>query len=155
MNAVTMANFRVESDAVDPSFQSTGTWYEYFTGDSLNVTNVNENISLAPGEYRIYTDQHITPPESFYVGTSDLGVINVELYPNPIGSSERLSLIHSELSDIREVSAVDQMGRSSAMTYDYDGYELSLDTADISSNGIYYIRIVTSDKIYVARVVKI
>jgi hypothetical protein len=150
-----MANFRVQSDAVDPSFQSTGTWYEYFTGDSLNVTNVNENISLAPGEYRIYTDQHITPPESFYVGTSDLGVINVELYPNPIGSSERLSLIHSELSDIREVSAVDQMGRSSAMTYDYDGYELSLDTADINSNGIYYIRIVTSDKIYVARVVKI
>ena len=47
------------------------------------------------------------------------------------------------------------MGRSSAMTYDYDGYELTLDTANISSNGIYYIRIVTSDKIYVARVVKI
>ena len=155
MNAVTMANFRVESDAVDPSFQSTGTWYEYFTGDSLNVTNVNENISLAPGEYRIYTDQHITPPESFYVGTSDLGVINVELYPNPIGSSERLSLIHSDLNQIIEVSVVDQMGRSSAMSYDYDGYELSLDTADISSNGIYYIRIVTSGKIYVARVVKI
>lgn len=155
MNAVTMANCRVAEDDVDPSFQSTGMWYEYFTGDSLMVTNVNQNITLAAGEYRIYTDKRITPPESFYVGTADLAVEQVELFPNPIGDSERLSLIHSNLNDIREVSIVDQMGKSSTMSYSYDGYELSLDASDIGSTGIYYIRIVTSDKIYVARVVKI
>lgn len=155
MNAVTMANCRVAEDDADPSFQSTGMWYEYFTGDSLMVTNVNQNITLAAGEYRLYTDKRITPPESFYVGTADLAVEQVELFPNPIGDSERLSLIHSNLNDIREVSIVDQMGKSSTMSYSYDGYELSLDASDIGSKGIYYIRIVTSDKIYVARVVKI
>ncbi len=155
MNAVTIANFRVESDDVDPSFQSTGTWYEYFTGDSLIVTDVNQNISLTPGEYRIYTDKRISPPESFYVGTADIPVVNVELYPNPIGGAERLSLRHSDLSDIREISILDQMGKKSAMSYGYDGSVLSLDAKDVGNSGIYYIRIVTSNKIYVARVVRI
>ncbi len=152
MNAVTMANFRVETDDVDPSFQSNGTWYEYFSGDSLTVTNVNQSIALAPGEYRIYTDIRITPPESFYVGTSNIPVVNVELYPNPLRSTENLTLIHSDMKDIREVSMVDQMGRRSQMNYSYDGYELSLDASDLSATGIYYIRIITSDKIYVARI---
>ena len=154
MNAVTMANFLVESDDVDPSFQSTGTWYEYFTGDSIIVSNVNQNISLAPGEYRIYTDKRITPPESFYVGTADLAVEQVELFPNPIGADQRLSFYHSDLRDIREVSVIDQMGKRSDLDYDYDGYTLVLN-AKMNASGIFYIMIVTSDKIYVARVVKI
>ena len=154
MNAVTLANFRVEADDVDPSFQSTGMWYEYFTGDSLMVTNVNENLTFAPGEYRIYTDQRITPPESYFVGTQDIAVEQIELYPNPIGASESLSFIHSALGKVREVTAVDQMGKTSSINYAYDGYALVIDAANIQSQGIYYIRIVTSDKIYVGRVVR-
>lgn len=155
MNAVTIANFRVESDEVDPSFQSTGTWYEYFTGDSLVVNNVNQNISLNPGEYRIYTDKKITPPESFYVGAVDIPVVDVEMFPNPIGDIEMLSLIHSNLRDIKEVVVMNQVGKSSAISYTYDGYELTIDASHLLSSGIYYIQIVASDKIYVARVVKL
>ena len=154
MNAVTMANFRVTEEDVDPSFQSTGMWYEYFTGDSLMVTNVNENLTFAPGEYRIYTDKRITPPESFFVGTQDLAVEQVELYPNPIGDGESLSFIHSAIGNIKEVNVIDQMGKMSSSDYSYDGYSVEIDTQNIQSRGIYYFRIVTNEKIYIARVVK-
>lgn len=155
MNAVTIANFRVESEDVDPSFQSTGTWYEYFTGDSLMVTDINQSLTLAPGEYRIYTDKQITPPESFYVGTADIAIESIDLYPNPIGIEDKLSFIHSDIGVIREVNVIDQVGKHSVMNYQYDGYSLEINTDMIDVSGIYHIQIITSDKIYIAKVVKL
>ena len=45
MNAVVLGNFDVTSDSINPYFQNTGWWYEFFTGDSLNVSDVNEMIT--------------------------------------------------------------------------------------------------------------
>ena len=43
-------------------FASTGTYYEYFTGATLSVTNSSQTISLEPGELRIYTSTQETLP---------------------------------------------------------------------------------------------
>ena len=50
-----LGNFDVTSTSIDPAFQRTGKWYNYLTGDSIAVTNVNAQLSLLPGEYRVYT----------------------------------------------------------------------------------------------------
>ena len=42
-------------------FNIQGWWYEYFSGDSINVTG-NYNFTLEPGEYRVYTDQKLNIP---------------------------------------------------------------------------------------------
>jgi pullulanase/glycogen debranching enzyme len=63
MNGVSLANFAVTTQSALPLFQHAGWWYEYFSGDSLNVTNGLAPISLAPGEYRIYTDVKLAQPE--------------------------------------------------------------------------------------------
>jgi 1,4-alpha-glucan branching enzyme len=72
-----VGNFDVVSQTLPAYFQHTGTWYDYLSGQSVNVTNANMTFNLEPGEYHIYTNQQLpTPPEGFTPWTS---VIPVEL----------------------------------------------------------------------------
>lgn len=89
MNVVVMGNMDVVAQDSDPSFHNTGWWYEYFTGDSINVTNVNAPMSLAPGEYRIYTTEKLPVPDTQTpVGldqdiTVVLNTSSLQVSPNP------------------------------------------------------------------------
>lgn len=58
-NVVILGNFDVVAQTATPAFHHAGIWYEYFRDDTLTVSNTNEGIILAPGEYRIYTDQKL------------------------------------------------------------------------------------------------
>jgi hypothetical protein len=82
MNVIIIGNFGLEEASINPLFQHTGTWYEYFTGDRLDVANVDDFISLAAGEYRIYTDVRL--------GIDDLDKdnsgIGLKIFPNPSDS---------------------------------------------------------------------
>jgi pullulanase/glycogen debranching enzyme len=83
MNVTISGNFDVGPLSLDPDFQHTGWWYEYFTGDSLMVSGVNTPMSLAPGEYRLYTDVNIGVPE-YYTNTSEPASEPVlSVFPNP------------------------------------------------------------------------
>jgi len=62
MKAVILGNFDVIAREVGPAFQHPGRWYEYFSGDSLEVGDVNATLPFVAGELRIYTDVRIPPP---------------------------------------------------------------------------------------------
>ncbi|MEM6268426.1 MAG: alpha-amylase family glycosyl hydrolase [Bacteroidota bacterium] len=89
MNATIIGNFDVVDQWTWTGFQNTGWWYEYFTGDSINVTDVNMNILLGPGEYRLFTDQRLPVPDldvSFLTEVAAPELIQasfVETWPNP------------------------------------------------------------------------
>jgi len=59
MDVRVLGNFDVVTQTVDPNFSKTGTWYEFFSGTELNVTAVNDPISLEAGEYRLYSTKKI------------------------------------------------------------------------------------------------
>ena len=60
LNMVALGNFRTDATiSANPSFQKTGTWYELFSGQELNVTNQTMGIDIAPGGLKIYTDRKI------------------------------------------------------------------------------------------------
>lgn len=63
MNVTIIGNFDVIPKIIVPYFQQTGVWYDYFSGDSLNVTDSLAGISLAPGEFHIYTTVKLPTPE--------------------------------------------------------------------------------------------
>ncbi len=71
MNAVVIANFDVTEKPAVPGFQNNGIWYDYFSGDSLNVTDMNMSISLAPGEYHIYTTKRQPKPDADVYNDAD------------------------------------------------------------------------------------
>jgi hypothetical protein len=80
-----IGNFDVENLAVNPSFSKTGWWYSYFEGDSINVSDPQETISLAPGEYRLYTSKRLIKPDiSAGVNKYKLAQSEFQVYPNPV-----------------------------------------------------------------------
>ncbi|MGZ2369735.1 alpha-amylase family glycosyl hydrolase [Ancylomarina sp. YFZ004] len=62
MDVRIIGNFDVKTGSISPQFSKTGTWYDYFSSTEINVTNVDANIQLAPGEYHIYTTKQLTKP---------------------------------------------------------------------------------------------
>lgn len=74
IDLVVLGNFGLTETDISPQFTQTGTWYNYFAGDSIEVANLNEVISLKPGEWHIYTSQQLS--EGFP------GV--VEVFGNPV-----------------------------------------------------------------------
>lgn len=57
---VVVGNFGLATRSVSPSFTSTGKWYDYFSGDSLQVTSTTLPVSLKPGEWHIYTNTRMS-----------------------------------------------------------------------------------------------
>ena len=63
MNAVIIGNFGVTTQDIDPSFPYSANWYDFFTGDTLVVTDTHAAITLGPGQFHIYTDHPVETPE--------------------------------------------------------------------------------------------
>ncbi len=84
-----IGNFNVVGESINPNFQRTGKWYDYLTGDSINVTNTQALINMLPGEYHVYTSVKQARPPMGYVnittGTQDfMELVNqFSVYPNP------------------------------------------------------------------------
>jgi len=91
MNVTVIGNIGVDSlNTMMPGFQHTGPWYDYMTGDTFIINNVNDPIPLGPGDYHIFTDVKLPPPdltvpvgvESPTDGTWTEGIESMA-YPNP------------------------------------------------------------------------
>ena len=74
IDLVVIGNFGLTESNIDPGFTQTGTWYNYFSGDSITVANVSMELPLASGEWHIYTTERL------YEGNPEI----VQVYSNPI-----------------------------------------------------------------------
>lgn len=90
VSVTVLGNFGVTDGTMDPNFQHTGTWYEYFTRDSLIVNDVHQVLELAAGEYRLYTDQKLEEPDlnTGIHETISFPAFGFAVYPNP--STEKI-----------------------------------------------------------------
>ncbi len=151
MNVVVLGNFDVVGGNIQPNFQNTGWWYNYFSGDSMNVTNVFDNIYLQPGEFRIYTTAKLPAPEPGLLTdagdfSDDISVTDYQLmqnYPNPFNPS---TIIRYQLPVSNKVSlkVYDMLGKEIAALADGEKaagyYEVEFDASDLSS-GVYLYRL--------------
>jgi glycosidase len=55
-NVEVVGNFDVMQQTAVVNFPSTGTWYDNLSGTSINVTNAAYSMTLAPGEYHVYSN---------------------------------------------------------------------------------------------------
>ncbi len=143
MDVIVLGNFSLEDDEITAEFTQTGTWYEFYTQDSLTITNVEIPITLAKGEYRLYSSQKIegifndnppviTPPEV------PAEVPAISAYPNPFSDKIEVffdidirQIIVMEIYDsfgkkIRDKKILLNEGRRSVVWdgKDYEGHEV-------------------------------
>lgn len=63
MNVSVSANFDVTGFDMAPSFQHAGTWYNYFTGESIDVSDAGgHTLYYNPGDYYVFTDVQLDKP---------------------------------------------------------------------------------------------
>lgn len=123
MSATIIGNFDVVNQNTFTGFQHTGWWYEYLSGDSINVSNVNMTIPLGPGEYRVFTDQRLPTPDlstgPITNTTAAQPVGGLRVYPNPGQGPFNLELSLDEVSNA-SIEIIDMQGRTIETLYQGD-----------------------------------
>ena len=140
MSVVVLGNFDIVEGNIDPDFYSTGTWYDYWTGDSIVVTDVNEVVNLQAGEYRLYTSKRLTKPD--FVGVDDIETSqnNNLLFPNPV--IETLTITNTE--NVNQIYIYNLMGSVVfSKVYTNSNY-IEINTHDWNS-GYYFVRMENND----------
>ncbi len=140
MSVVVLGNFGLEEGDINPQFQFTGTWYDYWTGDSIIVTNVSESIPLQAGEYRLYTSKILAKPEYVGIIDNDINENNLLLYPNP--ANNRLNITTTE--NIVQVNIYNLIG---SLIYTRSGINQNMISINTNSfnQGYYIAKIITNN----------
>lgn len=104
MSVHVVANIAPSQQTVNANFQHSGTWYEYYTGTTKEITTLTEALILAPGEYRLYTDQFVPLP----AGLNTTPVVDIagllsglEVYPNPASGLFFVDFALDKAADVR------------------------------------------------------
>lgn len=58
-NVMVVGNYDVVNQTAAITFPGTGIWYDNMNGTSLNVTSLPYSLTLAPGEYHVYSDKKL------------------------------------------------------------------------------------------------
>jgi 1,4-alpha-glucan branching enzyme len=82
-SVVILGNFDVETGNISPQFQHAGTWYDFFSGAEIEITDVNAELNLNPGMFRIYTDKKLHAPDIVLGIEGEVLNSRVNAYPNP------------------------------------------------------------------------
>ena len=80
-NVVILANFDVVDQSVTPYFPYTGTWFDLMDEDgetTLNVASTTDQITLQPGEFKIFGNQ-----ASVSLSNMENEISELKMYPNP------------------------------------------------------------------------
>ena len=149
MNATIIGNFDVVDQSISPNFQTTGTWYDYFTSDSITVSDVSASIELEPGEFHIYTSKKLPQPDvviSSVENEFNSTITDYSLeqnYPNPFNPTTTISYSVKEYDNVSLV-VYDVLGRVVARLLDepknVGRYSVEFDASNLSS-GIYFYTI--------------
>lgn len=135
LNVAIVGNFGVTTLSVNPNFAHTGSWYDYFSGDTIGVSAVNDLLSLQAGEFHIYTDRKLeTPAEDLISAIDEEDFESLPLvfslkqnYPNPFNP---LTSINYE---------VQENGRVELRVYDINGREAATLVSEYKIAGRYQV----------------
>jgi hypothetical protein len=143
-NAVVAGNFNVTAMTVTPGFQHTGTWYDYFSGEAIEISSTGQQFTYQPGEYHLYFDQPMQGPDT---GTVDIREVmqlfNIDflVYPNPAIDQVTVGLQLPTTATV-QLEIIDVMGSIVKMqteTVASGAQTVRLDTSAMPA-GIYILR---------------
>lgn len=75
-----IGNFDVKAQTVDAGFPAGGKWYHFFSGQEVQVPDINQPITLEPGAFHLYSTVKLPTPEA--------GLVSFPLVPTPVTAVE-------------------------------------------------------------------
>jgi hypothetical protein len=101
-NVVILANFDVTTQYVIADFPYVGTWYDLINNSTLSVSNTNQSVTLAPGEFKIFGNQQGT------LSNHRLELLKLSLRQNPVKEQIVIDLPNQDMYSYRVYSALGQ-----------------------------------------------
>jgi glycosidase len=158
MDVFIVGNFGVTDLSTNQNFSSIGWWYDYFSGDSVHVTNLTESISLPPGDFKIYTTVKLPTPEPGILLDVESNEFIVpdkysleQNFPNPFNPSTKISW-QSPVGSWQTLKVYDILGNEVATLLDEykpaGNYEIEFNSSSFKhhpSSGVYFYRLQAGD----------
>lgn len=156
MNVIVLGNFGTGVNSINPTFHNAGWWYDYFSGDSINVSDPSATISLQRGEYKIYTSKKINLPD-FPLSDNQLlekwfNSFDAQIYPNPSLGNGNIKFTSSQ----KENCTIMIHHINGSLAYNFDNIEIpqgeftislqSLNGFEGLSSGIYVVSFRTQNQ---------
>ncbi len=139
-------NFNTTSERLVGIFPSAGTWYDFVTGDAIEVTNPDAGIDYAPGEYHIYFDRPIPRNNDNNIGTATNNVqvsrLQLSLQPNPTASNTQIKFQVAGREQVR-VELLDVSGRLQRVLFAgaaAGAMQVDAAVGDLPA-GVYFVRV--------------
>jgi 1,4-alpha-glucan branching enzyme len=153
-NVAVIGNFGVTEATIIPSFQQTGTWHEFFSRQTINVSDINMGVTLQPGEYRLYSTAAF-PDHGIVLNTPVIqnGLVqDLSVYPNPSTEGATISFdLHEKQAVSVNIYNIQGQKVTSLLNQDLlpDSYEIYWNRTTPSGNrvpaGIYLVEILSGE----------
>lgn len=158
MSAVVIGNFGVTTASINPQFYTTGIWYDYFNNDSINVTDVSAQISLQPGEFRLYTTKRWQSPAFVGLGENPAGNHGFLIYPNP--AHDRFCIeIEAPFATDYHISLMNTAGQTIMQLYQgkLRSGPNKINSANISGlpQGLYFVSVNNGQEVTISKLMKL
>ncbi|NBL64598.1 T9SS type A sorting domain-containing protein [Flavobacterium sp. NST-5] len=113
-------------------FPYTGTWYNMITGDSFQVTNVNQNITIEADGYRVFGNK---APN---LSNPTFEIEKITLYPNP---SKGIFNLNSNATHVSVYSITGQLVKDFAGNFDAN-HQFNIESLN---PGMYIVKVKTEN----------
>jgi hypothetical protein len=149
-HVIAVGNFDIVEKTVNINFPVTGKWYNFFEQDSMEISTTNQNFSLTPGEYRLYSSRRFNDPKVITdIDNTALQYDEAMVFPNP-ATSELYVNTQGNASEIRIYTVTGKLQ-----------YLLKPDSSNIESinieswtPGVYLLQLIQKDKTSTVKFVK-
>ncbi|MDP2889028.1 MAG: T9SS type A sorting domain-containing protein, partial [Bacteroidota bacterium] len=147
-NITLAGNFALNLKAVTLNFQHTGIWYEFFSGNELNVTDLSTSILLSAGEYRLYSDVKLPAFKDLATSIHEkVTHSTIRVYPNP--ASDQIQIESEEMIRSAELFTID--GKI-IKKVNPNSKTLNIRLVGLNA-GMYFLRVQTGGRIFTEKIV--
>jgi glycosidase len=144
---VTYGNFDVVASSATITFPSTGTWYNYLTGTTLNVTSPSLALTLQPGEYAVYTSRKVTVANPLATRAQQTAAFGLSVAPNPAAGTTtiRYELPTAATASLAVQNLLGQTIRQLAPARQVAGAQSQVLPLQGLAPGVYLVRLQAGD----------
>ena len=161
LNVTVVGNFDITPQTTNLSFPHVGTWYDYLSKDSINVTGASFNLNMQPGEYHVYTSKNLNSAEVVDVELPEEIKKNGEYffnYPNPVTDETNIAYNLMKSSQVT-IKLFDFLGKELQTLVDRQQaagqhqFNWNINSISKITTGVYFLRLESEGQTKVHKII--